>query len=137
MICSSSQHTHVSCFGFGFRFNRSWFSWIDKPKTSLHGLMYIRFVLYTCMLHILNKHSLICPFHEFEFWCFNKTYFWILCQKHWYISLYVYWIISIYYMPKCCFISCFCIWMSFGQNGFSFQKFKFLKIRVLVFEKFS
>ena len=55
MTCSSSQHTHVSCFGFGFQFNRSWFSWIDRIKTSLHGLIYIRFDLYTSMLHIFRK----------------------------------------------------------------------------------
>ena len=40
-------------------------------------------------------------------------------------------------MPKCCLKSCFCIWMSFGQNVFSIQKSKFGKIQVLIFDKIS
>ena len=107
MICSSSQHTHlflVSCLlVFDFRFNRSWFSWIDRIKISLHDFMYIRFVLYTYMLHILDKLSFGMPIHVFGF-CVNKTYFPYQIQKHWYIYIFhVYWIISIYYMPQSCF----------------------------------
>ena len=54
MICSSSQHTHlfqVSCLlVFGLTdlvFHESYYI-----KTSLHGLMYIRFDLYTCKIYI-------------------------------------------------------------------------------------
>ena len=42
-----------------FEYRYIWFSWIDRIKTSLHGLMYIRFDLYTSMLHILEKLILI------------------------------------------------------------------------------
>ena len=78
------------------------FSWIDSINTSLHSLMYIRFVLYTCMLQLFKQTYFDMPIHVFGVLCFNKTYFWIYSQKHWYISLYVYWSISIY-MPKSCF----------------------------------
>ena len=55
-------HTH-KLNKFGFQFNRFldfeytyiWFSWIDRIKTRLHGLMYIRLDLYTYMLHIFRK----------------------------------------------------------------------------------
>ena len=49
-----------------------------------------------------------------------------------YIGLYPYTIFL-----KVVSISCFCIWMSFGQNDFSIQKFKFWKIRNLIFGKIS
>ena len=35
-------------------------------KTSLLGFMYIRFILYTCMLHILDKLILVCLFMSFD-----------------------------------------------------------------------
>ena len=65
-------------------------------KTSLHGLMYIRFVLYTCMLQLLDKLTLIYLFHVFYVLVFltkhilelmTKT---MICICFMYIGLYPY-----------------------------------------------
>ena len=61
-------HTSFNLFGFWFnwfRFSYIWFSWIDRIKTSLHGLMYIRFDLYTSMLHLSRKTYFKDPIHVF------------------------------------------------------------------------
>ena len=98
-------------------------------RTSLHGLMYVGFHLYTSILHLFRKTYSDGLFHEFGVLYLNKTYFWISCQKHRYIS-YMY---IGFYPYTICFkvvsISCFCIYTSFGKIGFSFQSLVFEKYR--------
>ena len=60
---------------FGLGLNQFWFSWIDRIKTSLHALMYIRFDQYTSMLHLFRKTYFDSLFHEFRVLYLNKTYF--------------------------------------------------------------
>ena len=60
MICSSSQHTHISCFGFCFRINRSWF------LSQKHR--YIIFHVYWISIHILHASKLF-KYHVFVFTC--------------------------------------------------------------------
>ena len=71
---------------FNKTYFRIWFSWIDRIKTSLHGLMYIRFVLYTCMLHTLDKLILICIFICLEFCVLTKHIFGVNIKNIIYIS---------------------------------------------------
>ena len=125
MIYSSSQYLkfHVLVFsltGFGFSYIR--FSWIDRIKISLHGLMYIRIDLYTSMLHILRKTYFDKSIHVFGVLYLNKTYFWISYQKHRYKSLYVYWILSIYNMLQSCFNIMFLYLHVFWRKQFSISK---------------
>ena len=86
--------------------------------------MYIRFVLYTCMLHILRQTYFDMPIHVFGVLCFKQNIFLDFKSKTViYIYIFhVYWIISICNMLQIVSMSCFFIWMSFGQNDFPFEK---------------
>ena len=89
------------------------------------------------MFNFLDKLSFDSLIHVFYVLVFSTKHFLELKSKTWiYICFMYIGLISIYIVPKYCLISCFCIWMSFGQNVFSIQKSKFEKIRFLVFGKF-
>ena len=129
LICSST-HTSFMCLVFRFnrfRFSYIWFLWIDRIKTSLHGLMYIRFDLYTSILHLFRKTYFDSLFHEFGVLYLNKTYFWISCQKHRYNNFHVYQILFIYNMLKSYFNIMSLYLHEFWRKRFSISKSQFLE----------
>ena len=76
------------------------------------------------------------PIHVFRFCILTKLVLGIIVKNNdIYISFMYIGLISICNMLQVVLVSFFCIWMSFGQNVFSYQKSKFWKIRVLFFGK--
>ena len=98
-------------------------------KTSLHGLMYIRFVLYTCMLQLLDNLLWYTYFMCFRFCVLTKLIFGIKDKNYDIYMFHVYWILSI--------ASCFKV---FKYHVFVFGRVldkPYFLFKIQVLEKYS
>ena len=143
MICSSS-HTRTS-LKFGFRFNPFWISY---QKLRYIFYMYIGFNPYTICFKLVSI-SCFCihlSFGENDF-SFQKFKFWkiqflfkgqiSISQKWFKLPVICVEFFNTYLLFKDLIRTYFCIYMSFGENSFSFQKSKFWKIRILCLSQIS
>ena len=84
MICSSSQYTHVLCFGFGISvFGLTDIFFHEKLDQNLFKwFMYSKFILYTCLLNFLDKLILICLFMRFGVLVFLTKHILVIKDKN-------------------------------------------------------